>query len=154
LYGYDSLLTDLHWRAWAGIVLATALGPVFLLTGIANPNFILPATYVLSCIFVVPLVILVAGRSAFLAWQLAIVSLSLAFLEHDLRIVAQYDDTMRASEIASVVFVLWVIGTLFSSPLPVYLLLRPMSSRKRYIASIAVGAAALALWFGMKKITG
>jgi hypothetical protein len=75
-------------------------------------------------------------------------------LEHDLRIVAQYDDTMRASEIASVVFVLWVIGTLFSSPLPVYLLLRPMSSRKRYIASIAVGAAALALWFGMKKITG
>ena len=101
-----------------------------------------------------PLVILVAGRRTFLAWQLAIVSLSLAFLKNDFRIVAKYHDTMRAGEIASVVFVLWGIGTLFSLPLPVYLLLRPMSSRKRYIASIAVAAVALALWLGMKKITG
>jgi hypothetical protein len=75
-------------------------------------------------------------------------------LENDLRIIAKYHDTMRPSEIAGVVFVLWVSGTLLSSPLPVYLLLRPMPSRKRYIASIAVAAAALALWFGMKKITG
>jgi hypothetical protein len=71
-----------------------------------------------------------------------------------LRIVAQYHVKMRRSEIAGVVFVLWVSGTLFSSPLPVYLLLRPISSRKRYIASIAVAAVALVLWFGMKKITG
>jgi hypothetical protein len=148
------LLTDLRRTEWAGIVLAFAIGPVFSLIVIAIPDFMYPGIYVACFVFVVQFVILVAGRLKFIAWQLAIVSSSLAFLADDLRIVAKYHANMYPSEVLSVLFVMWGMGTLFSSPLPVYFLLRPMASKKRYVASISVAAAALALWFGMKRITG
>jgi hypothetical protein len=58
------------------------------------------------------------------------------------------------SEIPSLAYVFWAGATLLSSPLPIYFLLKPLALRQRYIASMIIGAIALALWLGIKRITG
>lgn len=132
-------------------MLAIALGPLFLRAGYAIPGVVFGAAggaYILCCLFVVPLLILGAGRLKFVIWQLATLSLSVAVIADNLRLNA-----IRRSDIGSVFYVFWALGTLLSSPLPIYFLLRPMPVRQRYIAGIAIAAAAVALWLGLKRIT-
>src|SRR5271169_5425044 len=69
-------------------IAATALGPIFLKIGDAL-GLVYGAgaiAYFLVCILVVPLLTLAAGRLKYLAWQLAVVSLSLTTLGDSLRL--------------------------------------------------------------------
>jgi len=43
---------------------------------------------------------------------------------------------------------------LLSSPLPIYLLLRPLQRQQQKIAFIVIAAVALAIWVTLKRITG
>jgi hypothetical protein len=63
-------------------------------------------------------------------------------------------NAIHRNEIASTAYVFWAGGTLLSSPLPIYLLLKPLAPRQRYIWGITVGAIAVALWVGIIRITG
>jgi hypothetical protein len=137
---------------WLSLAAAIAIGPAFLLIGYQIPGLIYGAAagaYILLCAIIVPLLTLAAGRLKFLVWQLAIVSTMSAVIGDDLRLNAVY-----RSELSSLAYVFWASGTLLSSPLPIYFLLKPLAMRQRYIASIVIGAIALALWFGIKRITG
>jgi len=145
-----SLWSNLHWPEWTAIVLAIAIGPAFLGIGYATGLVFRAAAgaYILCCVVVVPLLTVAGGRLKFLVWQLAIVSLSLTVVEDNLRLKA-----IHSGEIATLLCVLWSFGTLVSSPLPIYFLLRPMTARQRYIAGIVIAMAALALWLWIKTIT-
>ena len=145
-------LTNVHLRDWMSVVAAIAIGPVFLSIGYATPGLIFgaaAAAYFLGCAIVVPLLTLVAGRLKFSTWQLAIVSFTFTVIGDNLRL-----GSMHRSEILRVAYVFWALGTLLSSPLPIYFLLRPLTWRRRYVFGIAIAAVALALWLGIKRITG
>jgi hypothetical protein len=60
---------------------------------------------------------------------------------------------LHQSEIAPTAFVFWATGTLLSSPLPLYLFLKALSSRERYLACILIAVIATALWFGIEAAT-
>jgi hypothetical protein len=139
-------------REWISCVAAIVIGPAFLLVGYHVPNLLFGAAAgadILVCAIVVPLLALAAGRLKFLAWQLAIISMVLAVIGDNLRLNA-----IHRSQIPSVAYVFWAGGTLLSSPLPIYLLLKPLALRQRYIVGIIIGVVAVALWFGLKRITG
>ncbi len=139
-------------REWISLVAAIAIGPAFLLIGCQVPGLIFRAAagaYILFCVIVVPLLIFAAGRWRFVVWQLAIISMVFAVIGDDVRVNAIF-----RSEIPSVAFVFWAGGNLLSSPLPAYFLLKPLAPRHRYIVGIIVGLVALALWLGIKRITG
>jgi hypothetical protein len=139
-------------REWISLIAAVAIGPAFLLIGYHIPGLIFRAAaeaYILLCAIIVPLLTLAAGRLKFVAWQLAVISIILAMVGDNLRLNANY-----RSEIPSLAYVFWAIGTLLSSPLPIYFLLKPLALRQRFIVGIIIGAIALALWFGIKRITG
>ncbi|MBZ5722492.1 MAG: hypothetical protein LAO03_19295 [Acidobacteriia bacterium] len=139
-------------REWISLVAAVAIGPASLLIGYKIPGLIFGAAAgagILLYALVVPLLTLAAGRLKFLAWQLAIISVVLAVIGDNLRLNA-----IHRSEIPSVAYVFWVVGTLLSSPLPIYFLLKPLVPRQRYIVGITIGAVAFVLWFGLKRITG
>jgi hypothetical protein len=141
-----------HLREWTSLVAAIAIGPAFLLLGRHIPGLIFGAAAsanILLCAIVVPLLTAAAGRFKFLAWQVAIISIALAVVGDNLRLNA-----IHRNEIPSVAYVFWAGGTLLSSPLPIYFLLKPLAPRQRYIVCIFIGAIALALWFGLKRITG
>jgi hypothetical protein len=139
-------------REAVSLAAALAIGPAFLLAGHRIPGLMLGAAagaYILICSVVVPLLTIAAGRLKFVVWQLAIISIAAAVVGDNLRLNA-----IHRSEIPSVAYVLWAGGTLLSSPLPVYFLLKPLAPRQRYIVSMLIGAVALALWLGLKRITG
>lgn len=141
-----------HLREWISLIAAVAIGPTFLLIGYHVPGLIFGAAagaYILLCATVVPLLTLAAGRLKFLAWQIAIISIVLAVIGDNLRLNAIHRD-----EIRSAAYVFWAGGTLVSSPLPIYFVLKPLAPRQRYIVGVIIGAIALGLWFGLKRITG
>lgn len=141
----------LHGREWACLGLAVAIGPLWLEAGNAIPGLIFGAGarfYILVCLLVVPLIVLLAGRLKFVVWQLSIVSIIAAVILDDLS-----DHAVRHSEIPRVLFVFWVLGTLFSSPLPIYFFLKPMNWGARAIWGVSIVAVGIAIWLGMKRIT-
>src|SRR5881296_2722705 len=145
-------LANVHLLNWMSVVAAIAIGPVFLSIGYAIPGLTFgtaAATYFLCCAIVVPLLTLVAGRLKFSTWQLAIVSFTFTVIGDNLRL-----GSMHRNEIVWVTYVFWAIGTLLSSPLPIYFLLRPLPRRRRYVFGIAIAAVGLALWLLLKRITG
>jgi hypothetical protein len=143
--------TDVQTRDWISLVAALAIGPVSLI-GYEIPGLIFGAAaafYFLYCAIVVPLVTFIAGRLKFLTWQLAIISLTLTVVGDNLRL-----GPMPSSEIARVAFVLWTSGTLLSSPVPIYFLLRPLTWRQRCVSGVVIAAVSFALWLGLKRNTG
>jgi hypothetical protein len=139
-------------QEWLGVVAAIAIGPAFVLIGNRVPGLIFGAAagaYFLLCAIIVPLLTLAAGRLKFLAWQLAIVSVVLAVIGDNLRLNA-----IHRTEIPSTAFVFWASGTLLSSPVPIYFVLKPLPLRQRYLGGIIIVAIALGLWFGIKRVTG
>jgi hypothetical protein len=139
-------------REWICLITAIAIGPAFLIIGNYIPGFIYRAAAgaaILLCVIVVPLLTLAAGRLKFLVWQLAIISIALAVIGDNLRLHAIF-----RSEILPVTYVFWAGGTLLSSPLPIYFLLKPLALRQRCIVGIVIASITLALWFGLKRITG
>jgi hypothetical protein len=138
-------------RDWISLIAAIAVGPVFLKIGYKTGLVFDAAAfaYFLCCMFVVPILTLCAGRLKFLTWQIAILSLAFTVVEDNLRLNAIYP-----SEIAGIAFLFWALGTLLSSPVPIYFLLRPLAPRQRYAFGVVLAVAALALWFGIKRITG
>lgn len=130
-------------RGWLSLVAGIAIGPVFLLLAYrAGLVFGLAAVaYFIVCATVVPLLTYIAGRFGFLVWQLTILSLALSVVGDNLRLKA-----IHGHEIASVAYVFWLIGTLLSSPLPVYLILKPMAPRRRYIVGSIILVVGVALY--------
>lgn len=125
---------------WAPLFyyLVGSLGLVFAGAGLAA---------VLGYVVIVPLVILIADRLKFYVWQLAVASFSVTVIIDNLLARAIYP-----RQIATVLFGFWALGTLPSSPVPVYFLLRPMTPRRRYLYGIAIVAIGVGLWFGIKRI--
>jgi len=138
-------------REWVSVAAASAIGPVFVIVGYST-GLVFDAgavALVLLCVLIVPVLTLAAGRLKFLAWQLAIVSIVLAAVGDNLRLNA-----IHRSEVPSVAFGFWAGGTLLSSPLPIYFLLKQLRSRQRYIVAILIVAGALGLSLGLKRIIG
>jgi hypothetical protein len=138
-------------REYVSLLAATAIGPAFLLIGYRVHGLVFGAAagaHTLVCVLAVPLLTVLAGRFKFLAWQLSIASITVAVVCDNLRLHA-----MHRTEIVPVAYVFWASGTLLSSPIPIYLFLKPLTGRRRNIACICIGAIAIALWFGMKSIT-
>jgi hypothetical protein len=143
--------TDIRSRDWIILVAAIAIGPVFIKIGYAAGLVYGTAAlaYFLCCLIVVPALTILGGRLKYFTWQLAIMSLTFAVIGDNLRLNA-----INRSEIPRVAFAFWAMGTLLSSPAPTYFLLRGLKPRQRYVAGIAIAALALALWVGLKRITG
>jgi hypothetical protein len=138
-------------RDLISLVAALAIGPLSLV-GYAIPGLIFGAAaafYFLYCAVVPPLVILIADRLKFLVWQLAIASLTLTVVGDNLR-----QGRMPGNDVARIMFVFWTSGTLLSSPVPIYFLLRPLTWRQRGFSGAAIAVIALALWLGLKRIAG
>jgi hypothetical protein len=60
---------------------------------------------------------------------------------------------LRSRELVGFCFAGWAVGSLLSAPLPVYLLLRPMTARRRWLWGSVIAGFALALWYGVNIIT-
>jgi len=138
-------------REWIGFAAAIALGPGFLFIGDRIPGLIFGAAagaYILVCLIVVPLLTIAAGRLKFFVWQAATISLALSVIVDNVRINA-----MHGSEILSATYVFWAFGSLLSSPVPIYFILKPLDSRHRYMACVFIGTIALLLWLGVRHVT-
>jgi hypothetical protein len=138
-----------HCREWAGLIAAVALGPVFITLGY-RAHLIFGASvggWILLCALVVPIVSFFAERFKFLAWQVSIISIALSVIGDNIRHGANGNESAPA-------FVLWAGGTLLSSPLPIYFVLKTLAVRQRYLVGGLIALAALFLWFGIKRITG
>lgn len=139
-----------HLWEWGSLVAAACIGPAFLLVGYHIPGLIFGAAAgadFLLCALVVPLLVLAAGRMKFVTWQLAIISITLAVIGDNVRLNAGH-----RAEIAAVAYVFWASGTLLSSPVPIYFMLRPLTPSRRLIFSIMIALLAIALWCGVKRI--
>jgi len=136
---------------WISLAAEAAIGPALLVAGYAmGLGFGLGAyLYILCSAVVVPLFIFGAGRFKFVAWQLGVASLTLSVIADNI-----WNHAIFRGEILQVAFVFWALGTLSSSPVPIYFLLRPLAPRHRYIAGAVIAAVAIALSLGVKKITG
>ena len=146
-------LPDFKLRDWISLVAAVAVGPASLKIGYAMGLIYAAAAleYFFFCAIVVPSLTFIARSDRFkiVTWPLAIASLTVTVIADDLRL-----GSMPRSEIVSVMYVFWTMGILLSSPLPIYLLLRPLQRRQQNIALIVIGAVALAMWIALKRITG
>lgn len=136
---------------WISLAGEAVVGPAFLVAGYAmGLVFGLGAYfYVLCCAVVVPLLMFGAGRFKLVAWQLGVASLTLSVIGDNIG-----NHAISRREIPRVAFVFWALGILSSSPAPIYLLLSPLTPRRRYIAGAVIAAVAIALSLGLKKITG
>jgi hypothetical protein len=105
--------------------------------------------FVICCAVAVPLFVVGAGRLKYFVWQLGVASLTLSVIGDNVRSRA-----ILRSEIPRIAFVFWALGTLSSSPVPICFLLMPMTRRRRFLAGTVLAALALALWIGLKRITG
>lgn len=137
-------------REILALAIAIAIGPLFLIVGYSlHLVFGAGATsYLFVCAIVVPLLTAAGGRLKSVVWQLAIFSIILAVIGDNLRLNA-----IGGREILSVAFVSWVIGSVVSSPLPIYFILKPLPRRKRYLAGFVIALVAVALWIGTTFIT-
>ncbi len=77
---------------------------------------------VLVCLTVIPVLSGMAGRFAFLAWQLASISFALSGV---------IDDGLKGREALQVGGGLWAIASILSSPLPIWLVVQKFKERKQ-----------------------
>ena len=161
-YGdFKSLIMDLgDWVAGGGTVMnrewlrpslsifgALALGPVFLLLGYWQGNFVYglaALAYFFVCAAIVPLLVLYARRLRVLVWQLAVASLDLSVIADNFRLHA-----IRGREAVSIAYPFWVLGTLLSAPVPVYFLLKPLTRQRKYVVGSLILIVAAALYLAM-----
>ena len=138
-------------RDGVAVALAVALGPVFIL--IANSLGLIYGTgalfYFLCCALIVPCLTLLSVRFRFLTWQLAVLSLTLSCIGGAVPIGA-----MGQKGILRAIFVFWAVGSLLSSPIPIYLLLRSATPQRRYVFGFIIVVVGVVLWLAMKRITG
>jgi hypothetical protein len=131
-------------------VLAVIQGPLCILA-VYLLNLVYGAAggfFLLWCGLVLPFVIVLSRNSRFLTWQLGVVSLLVSGLAGNLGFGA------FRHEMFKVVFVFWAAASLFSSPVPIYTLLRSTTPRNRIIFGCAIVLVGVALWLGVKRITG
>src|SRR5579863_10179540 len=138
-------------REWTSVIAAIALGPGFLLTAYHLRGLMYGAAAgatILLWALVIPLLTISAGHFRFFVWQLSIISIVCTIVGDNLRLNA-----IHRSEVAALAFVFWAGGTLFSAPVPVYLFLRQMDIRQRYIWGVILALVALVLAVCIKRIT-
>ena len=138
-------------RQWICLIVAIAIGPVFLLTGYHIPGLMYgaaAAAVIGVWVIVVPWLTIAAGDFKLLVWQISILSITCAIIGDNLRLNA-----IHRKELVGAAYVFWACGTLLSSPLPIYFLLRPLETRRRFIVGGIIVIVALTLGLGIKKIT-
>jgi len=138
-------------RDRVAFALAVLQGPLFVLAS-ASMNLVYAAAgvfFFLWCALIIPWIILLSVHSRFITWQLAVVSLIVSGLGENLGL-----EVFKHRGMFEVVFVFWVSASLFSSPVPIYTLLRSMTLRNRIIFGFLIVLAGVALWLGVKRITG
>jgi len=136
---------------WISFAAEAALGPAFLVAGYAMGLVfgVGGFFYIVCCAVVVPLFIFCAGRLKLIAWQVGIASLVLSVIGDNI-----WNHAIFRGEIPRVAFLFWALGTLSSSPVPIYFLLRPLTPRRRCIAGAVIAGLAIALSLGLEKIAG
>lgn len=136
-------------REWLSIIGALAVGPVALLFGYSQRlMFGLAAAYiVLIWLAIVPLLTYFGSRLKFFVWQLAVIDIALSVIGDDLR-----GNMIHGLEIVSVAYVFWGMGTLLSSPLPVFFILRSVPGRRRYFVGLSIAVIAIAMYLGLRHI--
>jgi len=104
---------------WIGIAGAVIIGPIFVImgNGLGLLFAVAAIAYCFVCLVFIPILSLLAGRFIYVAWQLAVFSMALSVIVENVWIRA-----MRPGEIPSVLFDFWAIGSIFSSPLPIFIL--------------------------------
>jgi hypothetical protein len=139
-----------HSRRWIGLAGAIALGPI-LEIGISKGLFqgASGGIFVLIWATIVPLLMVAADRLPFIVWQVAVLSITL-----DVIVSGLQDHSLPHTYILSAAYSFWAGGTLFSSPLPIYLFLRRFTVRQRYIFGTVIVGLGVLIWLGLKKITG
>ena len=138
-------------RDRVAFALAVLQAPLFVLAS-ASMNLVYGAAgvfFFLWCALIIPWIILLSVHSRFITWQLAVVSLVVSGLGENLGM-----EVFKRREMFKVVFVFWVSASLLSSPVPIYTLLRSMTLRNRIIFGFLIVLAGVALWLGVKRITG
>jgi len=137
-------------RDWLCVAAAILLGPAFQVVGYAG-NLLFGAAaffYFFVCACVIPLLVWNASRLRFAVWQLAVFSMMLSVVGDNLRLRA-----MHGRELVGVAYVFWVLGTLLSSPLPMYHLLRHLPRRRRILVGAVAFIITLALCVSVELIT-
>jgi hypothetical protein len=132
-------------------VLAVVQGPLFVLA-VSFLHLIYGAAgifFLLWCALVLPCAIVFSRTFRLVTWQLAVVSLIVSGLAANLGM-----DAFKQGVMFKVVFVFWALGSLLSSPVPIYTLLRSTTPRNRLIIGVAIAIVGVALWLGVKRITG
>ena len=132
-------------------VLAVVQGPLYALVS-NRMNLVYGAAgafFFLWCALVLPCVIGLSRNFRFIVWQLAVVSVILSGLGESLGL-----EPFKQRAMLKVIFVFWAVGSLLSSPVPIYTLLRPMTLRNRFIFGFGIILVGVALWLGVKRITG
>ena len=112
---------------YAMTLIAVIWGPAIMVFGyrIGMP-FLSPLVYVLVCFTIVPAIMAFSGRLKFLNWQIAVLSLALSILGDNLRLHA-----IRDVELFQVPAFFWLIGSIASSWLPIYILGERHLNRRR-----------------------
>ena len=135
---------------WVSLAGSVVLGPLFFALGYtANLMFgLAAAAFFVVCLTLVPLLTYTAGRFRFVAWQAAVFSLVLSVIGDDLRL-----HSIHGREVFSIAYVFWVLGSLLSSPLPIYFVLRPLPRPKKYVFGFVILASGAALYLGIGLVT-
>jgi hypothetical protein len=142
----DQATTGQRVREALSVLGALAIGPLVLAFGYSQRFMFGVAAlyYFLVCAAIVPLLTFAGGRLKFVVWQLAVLDLALSVVGDDLRGGMR----MHARELLGVVYGFWFMGTLLSSPLPVYFILVRLPRRRLFVGILAIGVITAALFLG------
>lgn len=138
-------------RDLGALAAAAVLGPASMAIGYRVPGLLFGAAagaYFVECGLVVPLVVLAAQRIRLFVWQIAVASLTLAVLVDNMRLMS-----VSSHEALSIVYLFWATGTVISLPVPLYVLVRPVSPPRKYAVAAAIIMVAVILWLGVIQIT-
>jgi hypothetical protein len=120
---------------WAALVACVLIGPVSLVVGYELMLIGDLGVFFLAacCAFAIPFLMLLAGRLKYFAWQAGVLSIVLSIIVDNVRLHAIYP-----LEALRVAYVFWASGTMLSSPVPIYFILKPMPVRDRVVACVLI----------------
>ena len=124
-------------------MVAVLVGPLFFI--LAREGGSVFALF-LFCIVVIPLLTLVSTQKwKLLTWQIAAVSFSLAMF-------VQNFNSSEVNDALPIAVRFWVVISVFSSPLPIYFLLKQLTPRNRIIFGIVVAALIVTFLLNFRRI--
>jgi hypothetical protein len=137
-------------RDWIALITALAIGPMFipicgLIPGISFASAM--GFFFIYCAIGIPLVTVIAKRWRIATWQIACASIAITYFFSGVR-----DTNLDRVDVGHGTYIVWVVAVFLSSPVPIFLLLRPLQARWRIFFGIVIGSVAAALVAGIKII--